>query len=113
MLYAIDATGKRIGRLASEVAVILQGKKHAAYDPRLPGSDTVAVKNIAKIDVPAKKLLQKKYYRHTTQIGHLKERTMQMMWDKKGPSWVLRRAVMGMLPKNKLRVKRMKRLTIE
>jgi len=56
---------------------------------------------------------EKIYYRHTTQIGHLKERTLQMIWEKKGPAEVLRRAVMGMLPKNKLRAKRIKKLIIE
>lgn len=99
--------------MASEIAAILQGKKHAAYNPRLAGEDRVIVKNIAKIAISAKKRVQKKYYRHTTQIGHLKERTMQMMWDKHGPGWVLHHAVMGMLPKNKLQARRIKRLIIE
>lgn len=113
MQYTIDATNKKLGRLASEIAVILQGKKSAAYNPRLEGEDKVVVKNINKMEVTGKKMKQKKYYRHTTQIGHLKEQTLQALWEKKGPAEVLRRAIKGMLPKNKLLVKRMKRLTIE
>lgn len=113
MNYTIDATNKPLGRLASEIAVILQGKKNPEYQPRLEGEDKVIVKNIDKMTVTGKKIKQKIYYRHTTQIGHLKERTLQIIWEKKGPAEVLRRAVMGMLPKNKLRAKRIKRLKIE
>jgi len=115
MIYTIDAKNKPLGRLAGEIAVILQGKKNPNYNPRLEGDDEVVVKNIGRIGITAKKAKQKIYYRHTTQLGHLKEKTMQMILDKKGmgPAEVLRRSVMGMLPKNKLRVKRMKRLVIE
>jgi len=113
MQYTIDAKGKRLGRLASEIAVILQGKKNANYEPRLEGEDSVSVKNIDRMEVTGRKMKQKTYYRHTTQIGHLKKETMAMVWEKKGPKEVLRRAVMGMLPKNRLQIKRIKRLTIE
>lgn len=113
MDYTIDATSKNLGRLASEIAVILQGKKNPAYEPRLEGKDKVFVKNAAKMEVSGKKMKQRKYYRHTTQIGHLKERTLGMVWEKFGPAEVLRRTVMGMLPKNRLRMKRIKRLVIE
>jgi len=111
--YTIDATNKSLGRLASEIAVILQDKKNPHYEPRIQGEDGVIVKNVDKIKITGKKLKQKKYYRHTTQIGHLKERTLEQIWDKKGPAEVLRRTVMGMLPKNKLRIKRIKKLIIE
>ncbi len=113
MQYIIDAKNKPLGRLAGEVAIILQGKKSPDYNPRLEGEDTVVVKNVAKMEVTGKKMKQKIYYRHTTQIGHLKEKTMEMIWEKKGPGEILRRSIMGMLPKNKLRVRRMKRLVIE
>ena len=113
MEHTIDAKNKKLGRLASEIAVILQGKKNPQYEPRLGGDDKVTVKNIDKMEFSGKKVKQKKYYRHTTQIGHLKEETLQMVLEKKGPAEVLRRAVKGMLPKNKLSIKRMKRLTIE
>ncbi len=111
--YTIDATNKSVGRLASEIAVILQGKKSPKYEPRLESEDRVIVKNIDKIKITGKKFKQKIYYRHTTQIGHLKQQTLETLWQKKGPAEVLRLAVMRMLPKNKLRVKRMKRLIIE
>ena len=113
MEHTIDAKNKKLGRLASEIAVILQGKKNPKYEPRLSGGDKVTVKNIDKMEFSGRKVKQKKYYRHTTQIGHLKEETLQMVLDKKGPAEVLRRAVKGMLPKNKLSIRRMKRLTIE
>jgi len=113
MQYTIDATNKSFGRLASEIAVILQGKKNPNYEPRLEAEDGVIVKNVDKIKITGKKLTQKKYYRHTTQIGHLKEKTLKQVLEKKGPREVLRHAVMGMLPKNKLRIRRIKRLTIE
>ena len=113
MEYTIDAKNKKLGRLASEIAVILQGKKNPKYEPRLSGDAKVMVKNIDKMEFSGKKVKQKKYYRHTTQIGHLKEETLQMILEKKGPAEVLRRAVKGMLPKNKLLIRRIKRLIIE
>ncbi len=112
MQYTIDATNKSFGRLASEIAVILQGKKNPLYEPRIEAEDMVVVKNIDKAKINGKKIKQKVYYRHTTQIGHLKKRTLGMVLEKNGPAEVLRRAVMGMLPKNKLRAKRIKRLVI-
>ncbi|OGM89384.1 50S ribosomal protein L13 [Candidatus Wolfebacteria bacterium RBG_13_41_7] len=113
MNYEIDAKNKSLGRLAGEIAVILQGKKNPKYNPRLEGEDSVIVKNIARVAINSKKAKQKVYYHHNTQLGHLKERTMEMILDKFGPAEVLRRSVMGMLPKNRLRVKRMKKLVIE
>ncbi|MEK9150608.1 MAG: 50S ribosomal protein L13 [Patescibacteria group bacterium] len=125
MDYTIDATNKKIGRLASEIALILQGKKNPKYEPRLEGEDKVIVKNIDKVEISAAKKKQKTYFRHTTQIGHLKKQTMEQLWQKKsvrlndgsysggGPAEILRRSVKGMLPKNKLAKKRMKRLVME
>ena len=113
MICTLDAKGKKLGRLASEIAVILQGKKNPKYEKRLQGDDGVIVKNIAQVEVTGRKMKQKTYFRHTTQIGHLKKTTLEMLWEKKGPAEVLRRAVMGMLPKNKLRIKRIKNLIIE
>ncbi len=113
MIYTIDAKNKRLGRLASEIAVILQGKKNPKYEKRLEGDDKVVVRNIDKFEITGRKIKQKTYFRHTTQIGHLKKTTLRMLLKKKGPAEVLRRAVFGMLPENKLRVKRMKRLIIE
>ncbi|MBI5079297.1 50S ribosomal protein L13 [Candidatus Wolfebacteria bacterium] len=113
MIYTIDATNKKIGRLASEIALILQGKKNPKYEPRLEGEDGVIIKNIDKIEISAAKKKQKTYFRHTTQIGHLKKQTLKEVLEKKGAAEVLRRSVKGMLPKNKLLIKRMKKLIIE
>jgi len=101
MDYTIDATGKKLGRLASEVAVILQDK-----------DGKVIVKNINKLDFDKKKLKTKIYKHHTGYIGHLKERSLKEMYAK-DPAWVFRHAVRGMLPKNKLLSKRLKKLVIE
>jgi large subunit ribosomal protein L13 len=112
MKYTIDAKGKKLGRLASEIAVILQGKKNPGYEPRLEGEDTVVVKNIKDMVVTGRKADQKIYYRHTGPLGHLKKRKYAEVFEKK-PAWVLENAVRLMLPKNRLLKKRMKRLIIE
>ncbi len=113
MEYLIDAENKRLGRLASEIAVILQGKKNPQYEPRLVGDDYVRVKNVAKITVSGKKERQKVYYHQPAgYIGHLKKRTYRQVF-KKDPTKVLRLAVLRMLPKNRLQTPRMKRLIIE
>ncbi len=108
----IDAKNKSLGRVASEIAVILQGKHRASYNPRLAGDDRVIVKNISQVSLSGKKTLQKVYYKHTGPLGHLKERKFSDVFEK-DPAWVLRHAVNLMLPKNRLRAKRMKRLVIE
>lgn len=112
MTYTIDAKNKILGRLASEIAVILQGKKGSDYEPRLAGEDKVVVKNISKIRVTGNKLKQKKYYRHSRRPGYLKEKVMGDVM-KEDPAWVLKNAVRLMLPKNKLQKERLKRLIIE
>ncbi|MBI5401425.1 50S ribosomal protein L13 [Candidatus Wolfebacteria bacterium] len=113
MDYTIDAKNKNLGRLASEIAVILQGKKNPNYEPRLEGEDKVIVKNINGMTVSGKKETDKIYYRHTGYMGHLKEERMEEVIAKKGKREVLRRAVMRMLPKNRLQIKRIKKLIIE
>jgi large subunit ribosomal protein L13 len=112
MEHVIDATNKKLGRLASDIAVILQGKTHPSYDPKISGSDTVHVKNISKMVVTGRKYEQKIYYKHAGPLGHLKERKLSDTLDE-NPEWVLRHAVNLMLPKNKLRAKRIRRLIIE
>jgi large subunit ribosomal protein L13 len=113
MEYVIDAKNKRLGRLASEIAVILQGKKNPRYEPRMAGPDGVRIKNIKEIVVSGKKDRQKVYYHQPAgYIGHLKKRTYREIFEK-DPTKVLRLAVLRMLPKNKLRAKRIKRLIIE
>ena len=112
MEHVIDATNQRLGRLATKVALILQGKLRPDYHPRLPGNDRVIVKNASKITVSGRKFSQKIYYRHTGYMGHLRERTYREFFEK-SPSEVLRHDVARMLPKNKLQQKRLNRLIIE
>lgn len=112
MDYKIDAKNKKLGRLASEIAVILQGKKHVVYNPKDSGSDRVIIENISKIVMTGRKTSQKIYYRHAGRLGHLKERKFKDVFAK-NPAWVLRHSVNLMLPKNRLRAKRMKRLIIK
>jgi len=110
--YVVDAKNKRLGRLASEIASILQGKRNTNYEPRLAGGDRVIVKNIKGISLSGKKTTQKIYYRHAGPLGHLKEKKFSDVF-RKNPAWVLRHAVNLMLPKNRLRIQRLKRLVIE
>ncbi|MDO8537211.1 MAG: 50S ribosomal protein L13 [bacterium] len=109
MNYNIDAKNKILGRLASEIAQILQGKKSPKYEPRLVGGDKVFVKNYQEIKVTGKKFKEKIYYHHTGYVGHLKEKTFEQVFSK-DPKRVLREAVRRMLPKNFLNQKRLKNL---
>ena len=109
--FVVDATGKTLGRLATEIAKILMGKHKPTYTPHIDGGDFVIVVNAEKIFVTGKKLTTKVYYKHTGYMGHLKEATLKEMLEKK-PEEVIRLAVRGMLPKNKLRDRRMKRLKV-
>lgn len=111
MIHEIDATNQNLGRLATKIAHILQGKHRPDYEPRLEGADSVMVKNAAKVAVTGKKMVQKIYYYHTGYMGHLREKSLKDMMAKH-PTRVLEWAVYNMLPKNKLRPKRMKRLII-
>lgn len=112
MEYNIDAKNKILGRLASEIAVILQGKKNPKYDPRLEGDDKVIVKNINKIKLSGRKFSQKVYYRHSGRIGHLRTESLRNLFSK-DPGKVLKLAVRRMLPNNSLRNRRMKKLIFE
>ena len=108
----IDATDKALGRLASEIAIVLRGKDQANFAANKIGEKLVMVKNIDKMKITGKKLRQKIYYRHLGMPGHMKKATMQEIINKKGKAEVLRRAVKGMLPINKLRPLAMKNLKI-
>ena len=110
--YTIDVKGKKLGRVASEVAHILQGKDDPSYDPRLAGETCVIIKNLKNIEVSGNKAKDKVYYSHTGQLGHLKEKKYSDVFAKK-PEWVLRHAVRLMLPKNRLAKERLKRLIIK
>ncbi len=109
--FLVDATGKTLGRLASEIAKILMGKHKPTCTPHVDGGDFVVVVNAEKIHATGKKLDKKIYYKHTGYPGGLKETTLREMLQKK-PEEVIRLAVRGMLPKNKLRDRRMKRLKV-
>ena len=108
----IDAKKQRLGRLAVKIATLLQNKESVNYEPRLEGDNKVIVKNIQDMEISGNKAEQKIYYRHTGYMGHLREKTYKEIFAK-DPAWVLRHAVSGMLPKNRLQAKRLKRLIIE
>ncbi len=108
----IDAADQVLGRLATQIAVILRGKDKPTFRPNLIVGDKVKVINAHKIVVTGRKMEQKKYYHHTGYLGHLKEKSLKELMAK-NPSEVVKRAVYGMLPDNKLRKQMMKNLEIE
>jgi len=110
--HTIDAENQILGRLASRIAYILQGKTHPDFEGRTVGTDRVLVKNAAKMKISGRKTTGKIYYRHTGYMGHLRERTLGEELSRH-PEEVLRRAVKRMLPRNFLTQKRLNRLTIE
>ena len=97
----VDAKDQRLGRLATRIADNLRGKTKPVYTPHIDTGDFVVVVNAARIAVTGRKMDNKIYYRHTGYPGGLKQRTLAEMMDKK-PEEVLRLAVKGMLPKNRL-----------
>ena len=99
--YVVDAEGKTLGRLASEVAKVLRGKNKAIFTPHIDTGDYVIVVNAEKIKVTGKKLEQKIYYRHSDYVGGMKETTLKEMLAKH-PERVIEFAVKGMLPKGPL-----------
>lgn len=99
--YVVDAEGKTLGRLASEVAKVLRGKNKPEFTPHVDTGDYVIVVNAEKINVTGKKLNQKIYYNHSDYVGGMRETTLSEMMDKK-PEKVIELAVKGMLPKGPL-----------
>ena len=99
--YVVDAEGKTLGRLASEVANVLRGKKKPIYTPHIDTGDYVIVVNAEKVKTTGKKLNQKIYYHHSEYVGGMKETTLKEMLQKK-PEFVITHAVKGMLPKGPL-----------
>ena len=99
--YVVDAEGKTLGRLASEVAKVLRGKNKPIFTPHIDTGDYVIVVNAEKIKVTGKKLDQKVYYRHSGYVGGIKETTLKEMLNKH-PERVIEFAVKGMLPKGPL-----------
>lgn len=99
--FVVDASDKILGRLAARIAHRLRGKHKPEFAPHMDNGDFVVVVNAEKVAVTGRKLDKKMYYKHTNHPGGLKERTLRQMLDKK-PEEVLRAAVKGMLPKNRL-----------
>jgi len=109
--HKLDAAGQSPGRLATEIAHILQGKNRPDYKPNIDMGDLVEVINAKDMKITGKKMAQKIYYRHSGHPGGLKETVLKDLFAK-DPAEVLRRAVLRMLPKNKLQTQRILRLTI-
>ncbi|MBI5370248.1 50S ribosomal protein L13 [Candidatus Uhrbacteria bacterium] len=111
-IQTIDAMGQTPGRLASRIVTVLMGKNRAGYEPHIDSSNHVQVINASKMRITGRKIEQKNYYHHTTRGSGLRVTSLKSLWMK-DPSDVLRRAVSRMLPKNKLRTERMKRLVVK
>lgn len=109
--YIVDANGQTLGRLATQVAVILKGKNKPSFAPHLDNWDYVVVINADKFAVTGKKLEDKMYYKHTGYLWGLKEMSLWELLEKK-PLKAIEFAVNGMLPKNKLRADMMSRLKL-
>ncbi|HEY7166660.1 MAG TPA: 50S ribosomal protein L13 [Candidatus Binatia bacterium] len=99
--YIVDAQGKILGRMATEIARVLRGKNKPIYTPNADAGDFVIVINARGVRLTGKKLEQKIYYRHTNYPGGIRERTAAKMLTEK-PEEIVRLAVKGMLPKNRL-----------
>lgn len=111
-IHTIDAEDRILGRLAVEIAILLRGKNKPDFTPNKDTGDFVNVKNVGKIKTTGKKMDNKYYYRHSGYLGSLRKTSLGELF-KKNPGEVLRRAVLGMLPKNKLSSRQIKRLKIE
>jgi large subunit ribosomal protein L13 len=109
--YVVDANGAVLGRLASTVASRLRGKHSPLFTPHVDTGDWVIVINADKVLLTGRKMDQKKYYRHSGYIGGLKEITAKKLMEKR-PEDLIRFAVKGMLPKNRLGRKLFKKLKV-
>ena len=109
--FVVDATNQVLGRLATKVARMLMGKDKATFTPYLDSGDHVVVINADKVKLTGNKVEQKMYYSHSGYPGGLKEVPAKRVRENK-PDWMIREAVLGMLPKNKLRARRAKKLRI-
>lgn len=112
IIHKMDATNQSLGRLASKVALILRGKTSPAFQPHILSREKVLVENVQKIKLTGKKMDEKRYYHYSGYPGGLKEKKIKDVLQK-NPQEVLRRAVWGMLPKNKLRKEMIKNLIFD
>jgi large subunit ribosomal protein L13 len=109
--HLIDASDKVLGRLATEIATILRGKKKPIFTPHMDAGDYVVVVNAEKVVLTGNKLEKKKYYRHSGYVGGLKETTAKEMLEKK-PENLIKLAVKGMLPKTSLGRRQLTKLKV-
>ena len=109
--YLVDAEGKTLGRLATQIADTLRGKNKPQYTPHTDTGDFVVVVNAEKIHVTGKKLDQKMYHRHSGYPGGLRSRTLREQLERR-PTEVIRKAVKGMLPRNRLASAQLTKLKI-
>jgi large subunit ribosomal protein L13 len=109
--YLVDADGQTLGRLATRIADTLRGKGKPQYTPHVDTGDFVVVVNAEKVVVTGQKLDQKRYYRHSGYPGGIRSRTLREQLDRR-PEEVLRVAVKGMLPKNRLARQQLGKLKI-
>jgi large subunit ribosomal protein L13 len=107
----VDATGQTLGRLATQIADALRGKRKPEYTPHCDTGDFVVVVNAEKIQVTGNKRTEKRYYRHSGYPGGLKSRTFDEMIERR-PEEVIRLAVKGMLPRNRLARKQLTKLKV-
>ena len=109
--YVVDAEGRTLGRLATEIADTLRGKGKPQYTPHVDTGDFVIVVNAEKIHVTGDKLAQKTYWRHSGYPGGIKSRTLAEMLERR-PEEVIRKAVKGMLPRNRLARQQLTKLKV-
>src|SRR6478672_535070 len=107
----VDANGQNLGRLATQIADALRGKRKPEYTPHVDTGDFVVVINAEKISVTGNKRTEKRYYRHSGYPGGLKSRTLEEMLERR-PEEVIRIAVKGMLPRNRLARKQITKLKV-
>lgn len=110
--YVLDATDQRLGRIASEIAVLLMGKELPSFSRNTLADVTVTVNNASLMNIDAKKMKEKVYDRYSGYPGGRKEQTMEKVVSDKGYAAILTNAVNGMLPKNKLQPLMIKNLII-
>lgn len=111
-IYEIDAKGRSLGRVATDVAIMLRGKNKADYQPHLTPNNKVRILNANQIVVTGRKMKDKEYIRYTGYPGGLRSETMEHLVARKGNSEIIKKAIYGMLPNNKLRSICMKNLEI-
>ena len=107
----VDANGQTLGRLATQIADALRGKRKPEYTPHVDTGDFVVVVNAEKITVTGRKLEQKRYWRHSGYPGAIRSRTLAEMLDRQ-PEEVIRKAVKGMLPRNRLARQQLRKLKV-